>query len=76
MHEEWSLHKALVSLITGIYTAVIIINKLLHKFQQMKSCHVILSAFSLLCASKSPVYHLFWLIFVKMRFKEESSYSI
>lgn len=68
--------KAPVHPMTAICTAVIIINKWLHKFQQMKSCYFILSALFLLCAAKLPVCHLFWLIFVEMRFKEEPNYSI
>lgn len=68
--------KALVHPMTATYTAVIIINKWLHKFQQVKSCYFILSALFLLSAAKSPVCHLFWLIFVEMRFKEELNWSI
>lgn len=41
MHKEQSLHKALIRPIRTVYTAVIIINKLLHKFQQMKSCYFV-----------------------------------
>lgn len=60
-----------VSSSTAICTAVIIINTLPHKFQQIKSCYFILSALSFLCAAKSPAHHLFWLIFIEMRFKDE-----
>lgn len=75
LHREQRLHKAPINPITAICTAVIIINKFLHKFQQMKSCYFILPALSLRCAAESPGRHWFWLIFVEMRFKEEPNDS-
>ena len=59
----------------AVCAAVIITNTRPYASQQMKSCYYIVSALSLLCATRAPACHLFRLIFLRWDLKKSPSES-